>query len=82
MKSPTTRASRGSAREVSQTTVWMSAEVEEFFLELKGFIYARIINQGPVSRQDWRARKVVTALFGAYWSEPAILSDYLLDARY
>jgi len=66
------------AREVSQTTVWMSAEVEEFFSELKSFIYAKIINQGPVSRQDWRARKVITALFGAYWSEPAILPDYLL----
>jgi dGTPase len=66
------------AREVSQTTVWMSAEIEELFSELKSFIYARIINQGPVSRQDWRARKVVTALFGAYWSEPAILPDYLL----
>jgi len=66
------------AREVSQTTVWMSSEVEELFGELKGFIYSRIINQGPVSRQDWRARKVVTALFSAYWSEPAILPDYLL----
>jgi dGTPase len=66
------------SREVSQTTVWMSAEIEELFSELKNFIYARIINQGPVSRQDWRARKVVAALFGAYWSEPAILPDYLL----
>lgn len=66
------------AREVSQTTVWMSAEVEELFSELKTFIYSRIINQGPVSRQDWRARKVVTALFGAYWSEPAVLPDYIL----
>jgi dGTPase len=66
------------AREVSQTTVWMSSEVEELFSELKSFIYSRIINQGPVSRQDWRARKVVTALFGAYWSEPSILPDYLL----
>ena len=66
------------ARKVSQTTVWMSPEVEELFKELKGFIYSRIINQGPVSRQDWRARKVMTALFGAYWSEPAILPDYLL----
>ena len=66
------------AREVSQTTVWMSTEVEAHFLELKTFIYARIINQGPVSRQDWRARKVVAALFGAYWSEPSILPDYLL----
>ncbi len=66
------------AREVSQTTVWISSEIEELFEELKSFIYARIINQGPVSRQDWRARKVVTALFDAYWSEPAILPDYLL----
>jgi len=66
------------ARGVSQTTVWMSSEIEELFEELKSFIYARIINQGPVSRQDWRARKVVTALFDAYWSEPAILPDYLL----
>jgi len=66
------------AREVSQTMVWMSTEVEALFSELKTFIYARIINQGPVSRQDWRARKVVAALFGAYWSEPSILPDYLL----
>jgi dGTPase len=67
-----------SAREVSQTTVSMSSEIEELFAELKSFIYTRIINQGPVSRQDWRARRVMTALFGAYWSEPAILPDYLL----
>ena len=66
------------AREVSQTTVWMSPRITELFEELKRFIYSRIINQGPVSRQDWRARKVMTALFGAYWSEPAILPDYLL----
>ena len=56
----------------------MSTEVEALFSELKTFIYARIINQGPVSRQDWRARKVVTALFGAYCSEPSILPNYLL----
>jgi dGTPase len=66
------------AREMSQTTVWMSTETEELFSELKSFIYANIINQGPVSRQDWRARRVMTALFGAYWTEPAILPDYLL----
>jgi dGTPase len=66
------------AREVSQTTIWMSSGIEELFSELKSFIYSKIINQGPVSRQDWRARKVMTALFGAYWSEPAILPDYLL----
>ncbi len=66
------------AREVSQTTVWFSSNAEALFLELKDFIYGRIINQGPVSRQDFRARRVVNALFRAYWSEPAVLPDYLL----
>ena len=66
------------AREVSQTTLWFSKEVEELFTELKTFIYSRIINQGPVSRQDWRARRVLTALFRAFWNEPAVLPDYLL----
>jgi len=66
------------AREVSQTTVWFSSEVEDLFNELKTFIYARIINQAPVSRQDWRARRVMTALFRAFYSDPAVLPDYLL----
>jgi dGTPase len=66
------------ARQVSQTTVWMSSEIEDLFSDLKSFIYARIINQGPVSRQDWRARKVMAALFDAYWSEPAVLPDWVL----
>jgi dGTPase len=66
------------AREVSQTTVWFSPEMEALFAELKDFIYARIINQAPVSRQDWRARRVMTALFEAYWREPAVLPDYIL----
>jgi dGTPase len=69
---------RNRSRQVSHTTVWMSTEGEELFAELKGFIYAKIINQGPVSRQDWRARRVVAALFGAYWSEPTVLPDYIL----
>jgi dGTPase len=66
------------SREISQTTVWFSSEIEELFHELKKFIYSRIINQGPVSRQDWRARRVLAALFRAYWSEPTVLPDYLL----
>jgi len=66
------------AREVSQTTVWFSSEVEDLFTELKTFIYAKIINQAPVSRQDWRARRVLTALFRAFWKEPSVLPDYLL----
>ncbi len=66
------------SREVSQTTVWFSGEVEALFTELKTFIYARIINQAPVSRQDWRARRVLTALFAAFWTVPSVLPDYLL----
>lgn len=66
------------SHEASQTTVWFSPEIEQLFVELKSFIYSRIINRGPVSRQDWRARRVMTGLFDAYWREPAILPDYVL----
>jgi len=69
---------RAHSREISQTTVWFSSEVEELFTELKTFIYAKIINQFPVSRQDWRARRVLTALFEAFWNEPSVMPDYLL----
>jgi dGTPase len=66
------------AREVSQTTVWFSREVEELFADLKAFIYQFIINHSTVNRQDWRARKVVTALFKAFWANPLNLPNYVL----
>jgi dGTPase len=66
------------AREASQTTVWFSSEVEEPFSELKAFIYRFIINHAQVNRQDWRARKVVTSLFRAFWLNPLNLPDYVL----
>ena len=66
------------SREISQTTVWFSSRTEELFTELKAFIYGRIINESRVNRQDWRARKVVTALFRAYWREPVVLPPYVL----
>jgi dGTPase len=66
------------AREVSQTTVWFSSETEALFDELKAFIYQFIINHSSVNRQDWRARKVVTALFRAFWLNPLNLPNYVL----
>jgi dGTPase len=66
------------AREGSQTTVWFSSEVEALFDELKTFIYRFIINHANVNRQDWRARRVVSALFRAYWLSPLNLPAYLL----
>jgi dGTPase len=69
---------RERAREVSQTTVWFSSETEELFDELKAFIYQFIINHSTVNRQDWRARKVVTALFRAFWLNPLNLPNYVL----
>ena len=66
------------AREVSQTTVWFSREVEGLFNELKAFIYQFIINHSTVNRQDWRARKVVTGLFRAFWLNPLNLPNYVL----
>ena len=66
------------AREVSQTTIWFSPEVERLFDEIKAFIYQGIINHSTVNRQDWRARKVVTALFRAFWINPLNLPNYVL----
>jgi dGTPase len=66
------------AREVSHTTIWFSPEVEEFFDGLKAFIYRFIINHSRVNRQDWRAHKVLVALYRAYWSSPLNLPSYVL----
>ena len=66
------------SHEVSQTTVWFSSEVEELFDELKAFIYRYIINHSRVNRQDWRARKVIVALFRAFWLSPRNLPEYVL----
>jgi dGTPase len=66
------------ARELSQTTVWFSRDVESLFDGLKAFIYQFIINHSTVNRQDWRARKVVTALFRAFWLNPLNLPNYVL----
>ena len=66
------------SHEVSQTTVWFSSEVEGLFDELKAFIYRYIINHSRVNRQDWRARKVIVALFRAFWLSPRNLPEYVL----
>jgi dGTPase len=66
------------APELSQTTVWFSPEIEPLFDELKAFIYRFIINHAAVNRQDWRARKVITALYRAYWTNPLTLPSYVL----
>jgi len=66
------------ARSISQTTVWFSSDTQKLFDELKAFIYQFIINHIDVNRQDWRARKVVTALFRAFWTNPLTLPSYVL----
>jgi dGTPase len=66
------------AREISQTTIWFSREVEDLFDELKAFVYQFIINHLDVNRQDWRARKVVSELFHAFWTNPLTLPSYVL----
>jgi dGTPase len=63
---------------ISPSLVWFSSEIEEDFAELKRFIYQFIINHAQVNRQDWRARKVMTALFRAFWSNPLTLPSYVL----
>lgn len=65
-------------REIPRLMLGMEAEAEELLTELKAFIYRFIINHPTVNRQDWRARKVMTALFRAFWTNPRILPTYLL----
>lgn len=65
-------------RSYSQTTVWFSSAVQPLFEELKAFIYQFIINHPQVNRQDWRAHRVITALFLAFWSNPLNLPSYVL----
>lgn len=72
------RGYRRHAHEISQTAVWFSPTVEELFDELKAFIYRYIINHSRVNRQDWRARKVIVALFRAFWLSPLNLPEYVL----
>lgn len=68
---------------LSQTTVRFSPETENTFRELKSFIYQFIINHPQVNRQDWRARKVISGLFHAFWTNPLNLPSYvLLRAKY
>jgi dGTPase len=66
------------AREVARSTIWFSRETQSLFDELKAFIYQFIINHIDVNRQDWRARKVVTALYRAFWNNPLTLPSYVL----
>lgn len=66
------------ARDISQTTLWFSSGVEPLFGELKAFIYQFIINHPQVNRQDWRARRVITGLFRAFWVNPLNLPSYVL----
>jgi len=58
--------------------VGFSAGVETLFSDLKRFVYQFIINHWQVNRQDWRARKVVSALFRAFWLNPLTLPNYVL----
>lgn len=71
-------AYRTQSRLIGHTTIWFSRDAQELFDELKAFIYQFIINHIDVNRQDWRARKVITSLFRAFWTNPLILPSYVL----
>lgn len=63
---------------IPRAAIWFSGDVNQHFVELKAFIYRFIINHPQVNRQDWRARKVMTALFRAFWANPLTLPSYVL----
>jgi dGTPase len=66
------------AHDIPRSTIWFSDQIADEFNRLKSFIYQFIINHIDVNRQDWRARKVVTALFRAFWTNPLTLPSYVL----
>ncbi len=72
------RSFREAKPSIPRAAVWFSDDVHRLFIELKAFIYRFIINHPQVNRQDWRARKVLTALFRAFWLNPRTLPSYVL----
>ncbi len=64
--------------EMPPVMVGLDPEAESLLSEVKAFIYRFIINHPTVNRQDWRARKVMTALIRAFWTNPRILPTYVL----
>ncbi len=66
------------SRSLSQNTIWFSRATEPLYTELKTFIYRSIINHPHVNRQDWRARRVMSGLFRAFWINPLNLPSYVL----
>ena len=48
------------------------------YTELREFVYRHIIHSFPVSRHDGHARRVLSAMFGAYREYPRLLPDDVL----
>jgi len=66
-------------RKLPGSLVAPSKTGERFYRELKEFIYQHIIHSHPVSQHDGRAQLVLTTLFSAYYRNPRLLPDSVLQ---
>ena len=51
---------------------------EKLYLELKEFIYQKIIHSHSVAQHDGRAQHILQTLFAAFYKNPRLLPDYVL----
>ncbi len=56
-----------------------SPELEKAFTGLRDFVYTRIIFSHDVARSDHVAKRVLTDLFNAFYNNPKLLPDYVLN---
>lgn len=61
------------------TIVSLSQNLNDEYLELRHFVYQRIINSAQINRLEGKAKFFIRKLFKAYLNNPLQLPDYLLE---
>ena len=65
-------------QEIPPDLVGFSPKGQKLFIELKSFVYRKIINSYQVNRMDGRAIHFLRGLFSAYFVNPRQLQDWAL----
>jgi dGTPase len=73
-----TRSFYGKLNEIPSDLVSFSRKGQRLFLELKEFVYSKIINSYQVNRMDGRAIHFLRSLFSAYFANPRQLQSWAL----
>ncbi|MBP7462221.1 MAG: dNTP triphosphohydrolase [Candidatus Delongbacteria bacterium] len=62
-----------------RSIVSLSQTVNDEYLELRHFVYQRIINSAQINRLEGKAKFFIGKLFKAYLNNPLQLPDYMLE---